>query len=399
MIKEATSNFIRKETDPALLPFEEYYKIANERNKFHPSEAYDTSLEKLKQETSWLDKDEPESKKTLENRFSLKGLNFELYKEVTDKSKLQYLKSNKDGELIRTESGEHVYMTPDEIRDRFGKDVYETHFLVYDVTDGEKILVGLTQNEWGALLVRVAKEYSGMGLGKILVKKARGTRPEWGSGGFTNAGYNTFVRVWVDFVKEYLQSGFYSFLIKSGQIERETVKKIITDFKKLDKKTSVSEEDRKLDPKRFRMFSDNGQSYAILYDNILLQKSPDEIDQRDYWVERLFIGVITLTTYTEGLSKIDKMYGKSDKIKSLMIEFMLNSGDPLSLDGEQLKLVERLDIQNGDFNSNGQTTVVLKKKTMDVKKISDAEKKERKVIDPYDELGVRIHEIGESLAE
>ena len=71
----------------------------------------------------------------------------------------------------------------------------------------ENQYIGGLQDEWGCILIHIAEEYQGFGLGPILGKLAREYYPSKSSGGFTNAGYTNFINVYRDMVKNYIQSG------------------------------------------------------------------------------------------------------------------------------------------------------------------------------------------------
>ena len=78
------------------------------------------------------------------------------------------------------------------------KNRYDYEFLIYDVDNNT--VAGKTQDEWGALLVRVAEEYSGFGFGELLVSLHRKYVPHVDSGGFTPQGENNVKKVHAYFV-------------------------------------------------------------------------------------------------------------------------------------------------------------------------------------------------------
>lgn len=93
---------------------------------------------------------------------------------------------------------------------------------------GEK--VASAENEWGATLLVVAREYRGKGLGKIIGKAWYHFNPSFPSGGFSAAGQDNAVRLWADRVREFLSRGWYSELVRSGQLTPARVKEILADL-------------------------------------------------------------------------------------------------------------------------------------------------------------------------
>lgn len=81
-------------------------------------------------------------------------------------------------------------------------------------------------DEWGATLVVVAKELRGKGLGPILTRAWYDLNPRYRSGGFTSAGRGNAVRTWEARVREFMDRGWYSELVKQGRMTAAEVKTI-----------------------------------------------------------------------------------------------------------------------------------------------------------------------------
>lgn len=133
--------------------------------------------------------------------------------------------------------------------------------------DGYVVAQG--SDEWGATLLTVAKEYRGKGLGKVIGKVWYKLNPKYTSGGFTPSGRNNAVAIWADTVRDYLASGFYSDMIKAGEISKEKVKEILAG---LPEKRAKKEEPKEDAPQPL-IFSDEGQ--FIIYDKKFI-KDQDE---------------------------------------------------------------------------------------------------------------------------
>jgi hypothetical protein len=209
--------------NPALLTFPEYNKIANEHDKWHSSDSYDWSLERMKQ-MGYLQDNYKEKYPKLVNTFSVKGINFELRANLIDRHSLKYVKYGDDDEIVRDEKGLATYQTPEELKAK-GLPKHGYEFIIVD-KDIDTV-IGTSQDEWGAILIAIAREYRGYGLGKRISAITRKYYPTKASGGFTNAGFNTFFKVYKDLVKEYLVSGKYNQLLKRGELSMERLKKIL----------------------------------------------------------------------------------------------------------------------------------------------------------------------------
>ena len=93
------------------------------------------------------------------------------------------------------------------IRSENKPEPYKGNSLVLFNSNMEKI--GAAQDEWGTTLITIVEEYRGKGLAKILFKEWFSLNPNYGSGGFTDSGYNLSLAVWADRVRELEQTGYY----------------------------------------------------------------------------------------------------------------------------------------------------------------------------------------------
>jgi hypothetical protein len=95
------------------------------------------------------------------------------------------------------------------------------------VFNSEMQTVGFADDEWGATLITVAKEYRGYGLGSLIGSLWKKWNPNYLSGGYTSRGYKAAKIAWERRVREFLANGWYSQLVKEGRITKERVKKIL----------------------------------------------------------------------------------------------------------------------------------------------------------------------------
>lgn len=86
---------------------------------------------------------------------------------------LKYLKVDKDGEVVRDEQGNAVFMTPEEI-DAAGYIKTETSVVAF-INDKP---IGNASNEFGAVGVWVEKKYQNLGIGLMLLSKHIELRPD-----------------------------------------------------------------------------------------------------------------------------------------------------------------------------------------------------------------------------
>jgi hypothetical protein len=282
--------------NPATLTFNEYYKLVNDKEKFHPDTAYNTTLKRLNAN----EKGKTNYPKLLQH-LRINGLEFEIRKTVEDKG-------------------------------------WDASLAIFD-EDGQK--VATVQDEWGCMLVMVAEEFRGFGFGPILIKIARTMDPLKPSGGFTQSGYNNFVKVYREMVRDALKSGFYTQSVRSGRMTAERVKAII-DSAKLNVRPQHKQRNlNSNNPKDWLLYV-GGYGDFILYD----KKLKDELDANNGdnpWIKKMIKGLMLVREHDEkGL--IVQFGGDTDKIKTFMItcaiSYCANENLPLYIDSDDRKFVD-----------------------------------------------------------
>ena len=136
-------------------------------------------------------------------------------------------------------------------------------------------IVGYASDEWGATLLRVADEYRGKNLGKILGNIWYKNNPSFTSGGFSSHGKSNAIQIWANRVRELLNSGSYSWLINDNQISHEQVNKILADLperKKIKPKEPTPAQNIK---SQILLYSDN-QSTFVIYDSRFYQEQDEK---------------------------------------------------------------------------------------------------------------------------
>lgn len=110
------------------------------------------------------------------------------------------------------------------------------------ILNSSGLLVAQASDEFGATLIAVTQEYRGHGLGKILGKIWYAKNPTYESGGFTAAGEANAIAIWKERVKEFLEFGWYSELVRAGKISKNKVDAILSGIGPKKEKNSFTEE-------------------------------------------------------------------------------------------------------------------------------------------------------------
>lgn len=216
---ESTTPYVEKVVDPALMTTQEYIRMLDPGNKAHCDTAYKISLKDRYQPSR-------EDFSQLINHVEFYGIKFEIRMNELDRAApdRKYVKMTPKGEPVLDEKGNSVYLTQEEKEQRFANRRYDYSIGVFTKEDG---YIGGVHDEWGCMLYQIVDEYQGMGIGSYVAELARKYMPDKPSGGFTSSGYRTIQKVHAKFVRDYMSSGMYSHLVKTGQITPQRVKQII----------------------------------------------------------------------------------------------------------------------------------------------------------------------------
>ena len=339
--------------NPALMTFDEYYKLANERDKWHNSDAYDVDLKKLNQ---YLPKS---SYSKLYRSIKVHGLTLEIW----------------------------LYQDGDE----WGIGVF----------NGDT-KVAAVQDEWGALLVMVAREYRGFGLGPLLVKLARTIEPDRPSGGFTQAGYRNFIKVYQRMVRDALATGLYHRLVMQGVMSMERAKEIIASAKLTKQDIKPSRNLNSNDPQDWLLYADEYGTF-ILYDRKLKDLlGEDEAD--DYWIEQMIKGYAYVQLHEghhDDWAMLRQFGGDTPVIKRFLIscavEYTNTNEMPLWLEPDEINYINRKMIERveGPSKARGFNSykVIPTGETFNYTGMAASERRFRRAFDRYDEFKVRLQEL------
>lgn len=385
--------FNPRQVDPALLTLQEYTKLVNEKDKWHPDHAYDYDVERMSEFKKV--EDYPKLVKTM----TINGirLSFRLKEE-----KPLYVKTDENGNVVKI-NGEVQYFSDEEVA-RLGK--RSKHWSVV-VFDEDNKAVATVQDEWGTVLIAVAREYRGFGLGPILGRIARSIEPDKTSGGFTPAGYANFRKVHREFVRDALVSGRYRNMIRSGAITLDRVKEIV-DSARLDIKQSPRPAINlsSNDPKDWVMYGEDGA--FVIYDR-KLKDIVEDGNISDYFIERMIKGYVLVRIPSDWVQRGEREWGlivrfggDSDNIKKFLVGVALSwcasENVDLAVDMVDLKYVDdRYGEKVGEPSKRTgmMRQMVRPKAPMAIEPMTRGERVFRRAFDPYDEFKSRILEIAE----
>ncbi len=366
---------------PWLMTENEYRSLID-NGKQHPNTAYKTSIGDLYYVTK-------EKYDIPLRTIKLKGLFFELRMR---KEKIRYTKRI-DDEIARDDKGMALYYDDSEIKS-IGLKPYEYSIGVW--VSGENDAIGSVGDEWGCILIRVAKEYENFGLGTILGKIAREIEPSKPSGGFTSGGSRNFIRVHREMVREALINGQYTNAVKSGLISKSKALEIIKDSNLSIRHNNNNDNMNTNDPKDWMLFSPLYNTF-ILYD----KKIKNYLDnENDYFIQKSLKAYIYFEDNDrDDFIRIKKIYGVSPKLKTFMVSLAYTIAKH-----EKKKLViepDDYDIMDHGFILNDENNIPGYKSRIVIdgpivnnwEKMAREEFLFRKSFDQYDEFKDRLWEL------
>lgn len=390
-LSEATTSYVPRACDPALLTYEEYYRIANKEDIWHPSGAYKFSV---------VTRDEWKHEKVdafpeLIKTIKIHGIVFMFRKEVRDRMDGTWYKTDDHDEYIRDAEHQLVPYTREELENgaipALLKRRYEYRIGVFTQDDNKWVYVGGSQDEWGCMLIRVADEFRGFGLGPIIGKMARELEPDKTSGGFTPDGEYNFRKVHRAFVKEYLRNGMYSHLVKTGVISTDRVREIVASAKGTDsKKPAINLSSN--DPVDWMLYVGDGD--FIIYDRKFKDIYQDQ--SREWFAEKMLIGMIYVSADAK-YGRIKVFGGNTEKVKRYLMTLALiyakHCGVPLVVEEDDLPYVENADIGPLDNTAGYRSALaVYNGQAIDLTPLGNKERKYRSDFDRYDEFKHRMME-------
>lgn len=375
--------------NPAKMTFDEYYDLVNPDDKSHPERAYDVDLKQLNSYGNNI-ADYP----ILLKNATIKGIPFQFR---LNNEKRKFAKRVGEFEHLRDENGEIVYYNDDEVK----KKGWKTHDFIIGVFNDDGERVASVQDEWGTILIMVAREYRGFGLGPILGKIARTLEPAKSSGGFTPSGYHNFVKVYREFVRDALLQGLYRKWIANGEMTKERARQIIDSAKLQHRPKKFEGNLNTKDPKDWMLYANDGA--FVLYDRKLkdIYQGPDSD-----WNENFIKGyiLVRINDTRKGDAGIVVRFGAdSPKLKSFLLNcgmafcreegvpFYIDTDDQQFVDPRSLEAVGRPDLLTGLLRQKYKAKTEFSTSAM-----SRHEEAFRKRFDRYQEFLYFLLELAES---
>ena len=416
--------------NPALMTFEEYVKFANKEGKSHPDTAYNWTVEEM-------------------NRYSIGGsfrridMGYDNFIEIFDDGPNIVLK--RDGDIIGFSDHNTLYIQKFEmsralkyLRGQIDLEQYDIRYIKYPnkayykkhvkekykkyqttinqvKLKGEKFVikkdangsyavfndqleeVGVAQDEWGATLVAVAKEYRGYGIGKILAKLWTEENPHYTTGGVTPSGNRTLRKLWETFVREALQNGDYRKWIKNGLINIQKVKEITNSIGPRKRNSSTPKQITNLnDTSKWLVFHDDTAGFIIYHRDLLNY----EIDITNDGMEKYILGYSFLRYFEPRdewfFYRIDYDNEKAERLLLILsLQYLYDNEDnhPLSFNTEAADYSESITKLPNTIIDN--ETIKLAKPIINIHDFSRLEKIVRGKIDPYQQKRHALIELAE----
>lgn len=372
---------------PALLTSLEYLKFKDASQKQHPDDAYDNSIDDLNHGGHFGKQYYPKLIKSIR----IHGLDLEIRMRLGHK---KICMRDKTGEFLRVD-GELQYYTHEQLKEMGGQP-YEWDIGVFD---GD-IRVAFVSDEWGCVLIVVAKEYRKFGLGLTLHKLATTIEPGKQSGGFTPNGKNSFIRVHREFVRDALKNGMYSKMVRSGQLTVQRVKEITNSVNIAFKPTPIPS--RNLSNKNTKDWLLFVGEYGdfILYDKKIRELADDE--NANYFSDRMLLGACNIRINNsarlgKAIAVLTLFGGETDRIKNFMMKLALSyaAHENVSLYVNSDELIYVTDKKIGKMSKDtgmSRQEVKLVGNPIDYATFSIPEKHFRKLFDRYGEFLNRLME-------
>ena len=253
------------------------------------------------------------------------------------------------------------------------------------VLDSTGQIVGIAQNEWGATLIVVAKEMRGSGLGPILGEVWYSYNPYFVSGGMTSAGQANAIKMWENRVRTFLDRGWYSELVKRGELTKQQVKDIVSGLEGGRAKSQIPSDPTTEAKKEKTILLYVDGPIFVLYDADFLN-DPDE-----RWIKGF--GFFRDSRVGSFLYRID--YDRPWRVQTTLMALQIakDNGWPIWIGegyGDMLEIDGIPNIKkSGDY-------IELTKDAIPVKDMAKLEKRMRKKADPYGEIESLLLEAAEA---
>jgi len=282
---------------------------------------------------------------------------------------------------------QHILVKGEPMTVRAEKAIKEDAGTTLALLNAEGLVVAQASNEWGATLLAVAQEYRGKGLGKILGQFWYDFNPTFESGGFTEAGQRNALALWRDRVHEFSARGWYTALIREGQITYDRVKAILAGVgQRPERPAPVLAPEGVKATGDMLVYTDEDISFVV-YDRAFLEEQDEKfIHGFGFFRDSPSVGVFIHT--------IDYDRPFADLTTRVALQMARDSGAKL-YDGEG-GYHDMMEIEGipGVVREDGYINVT--RDLVPLKALSQKERRLRKAVDQYDEIKDLLLEMAES---
>lgn len=417
------------ETEIGLMTAEEFLHLRNPGNKSHPSDSYDTDIfkmnadnarqvvvvgygkdrivvEKMSRGYRLLDDDgktvaivhkgvayydNPRWKKRIPKGVADCGQTVDLG--FTDLKQVKYLSDvaplvspiAEDNVLSYPVVLQHTIVDGEPMTVRAETPPKTNAGTTLAIFNAQGLVVAMASNEWGATLLRVAQEYRGKGLGKLIGQYWYDLNPSFGSGGFTSAGRGNALALWQARVREFVARGWYSALVRQGRLTQRKVQQILADVSRGKPHARQAAAPAPLKPTGDVLVYSDGITFVV-YDRAFLTEQDERfIRGFGFFREEDRIGPY--------IYRIDYDRPFADLVTKVALQIARDNGEDL-YDGEGYHDMLETDgipgvVRQGD-------TLRVTRDILPVKAAAQKEKRLRKAVDPYGEKLSLLLEMAES---
>tara|TARA_B100000927_G_C16461028_1_gene467855 strand:- start:620 stop:1918 length:1299 start_codon:yes stop_codon:yes gene_type:complete len=242
--------------------------------------------------------------------------------------------------------------------------------------------VATAQDEWGATLIGVAREYRSRGLSKVVSRYWLQYNPDKKSGGMTPAGHSAAVSFWADTVRKMHSEGAYEDRILSGEITQERVDEILEALPP--KEVRKVERERTIEPTGELLMLEGDFSFVV-YDKSFLVKQDD----------RFIYGYGLLRDSSdvgEFFYQLDYDREYDDTVTRIALQFAKNQGSNPLYDGQGDHYSDILEVEGiSEIRREGEY-IYIEGDLVDYSPLVRRDEVYRGRIDKYDEIKLTLEE-------
>jgi GNAT superfamily N-acetyltransferase len=265
------------------------------------------------------------------------------------------------------------------------------------ITNAEGKTVAQASDEWGATLLVVAKEYRGMGLGKVLGTFWYDQNPSYQSGGFTPQGEQAAVKRWAARVRQFLSNGWYTELllrgapnltIRPGEL-RKRIKAILADLPERSQVESVLPPDETPTQRKPQTLVYVDYPTFVVYDAQFLddpeaEDADEHIHGYGFFRDSPHVGSFLFTL------DYDRPY--REMVNAVALQMARDEGEPIYVGEGYGDMLEPQGLpveQEGDY-------LTLARDLVPLDALGAKERRIRRQVDPYGKKEVLLMERAES---